>query len=295
MGWVKSKGDPGKLKRAPSFHVDHINVLTAGKTKERYEKIQVQLEDEVKEMENDKEEIEKIIPYMPLLSKPCKGKLNEEYTLYVNFHNEFDREFIKKVHGLRFPQMKQIVFDNMGELNEVHQQLVMEMFEKSFNHKMESLYLNDHGLGFLSPYHNSLKFIFPLVTQQLTIKAFSFDDDRDFKYVIEQSSHIPMLIISNCTVNISEKFALSKKVDYKIVHLNLYETCIKHGSSYLNEEKMHYFCKAINDSSLGQSMKHIWINEGDDYPTKDLQKVLKKHKLDVEIITTEDAPAPLAY
>ena len=137
-----------------------------------------------------------------------------------------------------------------------------------------------------------LPILFKVTTEQIYLDSFKLVE-HDFKLIFDHSQRVKQLWIVNWEVsNLGEDFFIHRKKEYEMEYLDLYWTWIQDDEDYLNLRKTMVLLEAIKDSKIKDSLEVIHVCE-EEFNKKDLRKLIKKWKLDVQLIHDSHAPKPL--
>ena len=163
----------------------------------------------------------------------------------------------------------------------------------SLNYTLRYLYISGGSWTEPGAYFYPLIKVCPIVTEELYLDWFKFDDVI-LSTIIERSHKVERLCLVNMFIDISDTFKLSDKLDYKIKHLCLDETCVQKDKKSLNHGKSKRFFKAVGETSLKSSLEKISILQGD-FNSTVLSNLFYDNKITAQLIQNREKRLPTGY
>lgn len=169
----------------------------------------------------------------------------------------------------------------------------LKFFIKNSNlARLKVLYLHGNSNMELSKLKYILPSLLKIVTEQIFIDSFILSE-QILNTIFENSINSERLVLVNCQIgDIGETFVIRDSAPYKMRELDLTWTCIKDNDSFLSEDKLSLFFRALAKTQLKQSLKFVHVDE-EDYDGDELHQIMKDNDFNVPVRADDKQPMPI--
>ena len=230
--------------------------------------------------------------HLKLLSQRSNHPFDRTYSLYIDYSNKSDREFVNKMKGIQFPEIRALNI-NLKELTKEEKIEINDFMTNCFTQPLSQVAITGVNFTDLSNLKSGVSNLAKLSTYEFYICNCWISQDM-LKIILENCFDIEVLIFSECQIDIRSDFVLNHLLEYKIRALNLYGTCNRNDKRYLDKVQLNMFLREITRTDLVKTLEsiHVW---GQFYPVDEVIALVHANKVHAAVLEASAKPVPNYY